>query len=76
MKPGGRFRSLSDLYMALLWPRAIGAADDAPIFAAGSPQYRANQPLDVNRDLVITKAEAASFVAARLQKGLLPANFG
>jgi hypothetical protein len=66
----GRLRTLSDLYMAILWPKAVGAPEGAVIFPAGSKAYLANRGLDINHDNAVTKAEAASLVAAKLQKGL------
>jgi hypothetical protein len=66
----GRLRTLSDLYMAILWPKAVGAPEGTVIFPAGSKAYLANRGLDLNHDNAVTKAEAASLVAAKLAKGM------
>ncbi len=67
----GRFRTLSDVYMAILWPAAIGRPDSAVLWSQDSKPttYRQNAGLDVDRDLTITKGEAASKVEAKLVKG-------
>lgn len=68
-----RVASLPDMYMAILLPRAIGTPDNAPLFSGGVG-YRQNSALDANSDGVVTKAEAAQRVQARLETGLLPEN--
>lgn len=70
----GRLVTLPDLYMAILWPKGIGKADSWPLWSkAGSPiTFRQNSGLDANGDGVITKAEAASKVQAKLIKGVKP----
>lgn len=67
-----RIRSLSDMYMAILLPRMIGAPDAASLFDHGIA-YGQNQGLDLNRDGVVTKAEATHRVVAKLQEGRLHA---
>lgn len=71
----GKLSLLSDVYMAILWPAAIGKPDDSPLWTAETrpTTYRQNAGLDSNNDLTITKGEAASKVAAKLKKGLTPA---
>lgn len=68
-----RIASLSDMYMAILLPSAIGKPDDAVLFSSGAA-YRQNAALDADSDGKITKAEAAQRVQARLETGLLPEN--
>src|SRR4051812_39482116 len=70
----GRMKTLASLYMAILWPRAVDLPDNAVIFTSGSDAYLKNRGLDFNHDNAVTKAEAAAFVAAKLEKGLLPEN--
>lgn len=67
-----RIKSLSDMYMAILLPKYIGQPDDSRLFTNGSVAYRQNSGLDANSDGIITKAEAASLVASKKRKGLLP----
>lgn len=70
----GRLNSLSDVYMAILWPVAVGKPESHVLWsqAARPTTYRQNSGLDVNRDGSITKAEAASKVAEKLAKGRRP----
>lgn len=67
----GRLKSLSDIYMAILWPRAIGKPEDCVLWDKTSrpTTYRQNAGLDANRDGVITKREAAAKVQAKLERG-------
>jgi peptidoglycan hydrolase-like protein with peptidoglycan-binding domain len=66
-------RTLEDLYMAVLWPPAIGQPNATPIFLRGDARtgvaYDQNRGLDSNNDGRITKAEAAAFVRAKRAKG-------
>lgn len=72
----GKLATLSDHYMAILWPAAIGRPDHAVLWDAQRrpTTYRQNAGLDVNRDKRITKGEAAAKVLAKLEKGLQPGN--
>ncbi len=71
----GRLATLSDVYMAILWPRAVGQPESYPLFVRGRAplaNYEQNAGLDTNKDGVITKAEAAAKVQAKLLKGVAP----
>jgi hypothetical protein len=71
----GRMHTLSDVYMAILMPTAIGKPDSATLISSAQEKaYVQNKGLDLNRDGNITKAEATTFVAKALADGLLPAN--
>lgn len=71
----GRIGTLSDLYMAVLRPTAIGKADDfALITSAEGKAYFANKGLDLNKDGNITKYEATEYVRRRLEEGLRDEN--
>jgi hypothetical protein len=64
-------RTVEDVYMAILWPRAIGKPNDYVLFARPATAYEQNRGLDRDRDGRVTKAEAAAKVRAALEKGLL-----
>jgi hypothetical protein len=68
----GKLRDLSDVYMAILWPRAVGRLSSYVLFAQGSNEYKQNKGLDVNNDGVVTKVEAASRVQQHLLEGMRP----
>jgi hypothetical protein len=71
----GRLHTLSDVYMAILLPTAIGKPEDAVLWAdPATTVYRQNSGLDANTDGKITKAEAAAKVQAKLVRGCAPAN--
>ena len=74
----GRLNTLEDVYMAILWPSAIGKSQNYVLFDKNDPahpkRYIQNAGLDFNKDGLITKAEAARKVQIRLDEGLLPAN--
>lgn len=69
-----KITSLNDMYMAILFPRAVGKPDDYILFSEGGASYRQNAGLDTDKDSKITKAEAASRVQAQLVIGLKPGN--
>lgn len=70
-KPG---MNLEDLYMAILYPSAIAARMDAPIFLSGTAAYRVNKALDEDNDGLITKAECGRKVRRVFEQGLDKAN--
>ena len=72
----GKIRSLSDGYMAILWPKAVGQPEDYVLWDRESrpTTYRQNAGLDTNGDGQITKRETAAKVAALLPEGLKPGN--
>ena len=64
-----RISSIEDVYMAILWPAAIGRTNAAVLFRQPSIAYAQNQGLDSNGDGMVTKAEAAAPVVRELAKG-------
>ena len=70
----GRLKTLSDVYMAILYPKAIGQPEDYPLFRVPSNAYAVNKGLDGDRDGSVTKAEAAKAVQEALDRGRLPEN--
>lgn len=56
----GHLHNLGDIYMAILWPAAIGKTDGYVLFdrVTGPTAYAQNKGLDFNRDGHITRAEA------------------
>lgn len=69
----GRLHTLEDVYMAILWPRAIGKPSDYVLFDRNGnfpKAYIQNAGLDLNKDGKITKAEASQKVVNKLKKGL------
>jgi hypothetical protein len=69
----GKLNSLDDIYMAILWPAAVGKPASHALFTGGVA-YRQNAGLDIDRDGVVTKAEAARKVRGLLDEGLRPGN--
>lgn len=64
-----RIHTMSDMYMAILMPKFIGAPEETPIFTAGVA-YRQNSGLDTNKDGKVTKSEAAANIFAKYKKGM------
>lgn len=58
----GKLKSLEDVYMAVLYPRAVGKDNEYALFEKGTKAYWQNKGLDINKDGVITKAEATQKV--------------
>jgi len=66
----GKMQTLSDVYMTILFPAAVGKAEAFVLFQKPSARYAKNKGLDVNQDGAVTKGEAASKVQDKLAKGL------
>ncbi|MBY3219502.1 transglycosylase SLT domain-containing protein [Rhizobium laguerreae] len=66
----GSFSTLGDLYMAVLWPAAVGKPDSYVLFEQGTTAYEQNRGLDINKNGRITKAEATSIVYKKFVLGL------
>ncbi|MEL6236342.1 MAG: lytic transglycosylase, partial [Pseudomonadota bacterium] len=73
---GRPLTSLSDIYMAILWPMAIGELESFVLFSEGERAYEQNKPLDVNKNGAVTKAEATSKVQGKLVLGMKANRFG
>ena len=65
----GKLDSVSDAYMAVLWPRGVGKDSDYTLWSQGTVAYRQNAGLDANGDGRVTKGEAAGKVEAMLAEG-------
>lgn len=63
-----RIQSVCDLYMAILWPAAIGKPLDYVVFAKGRISYLQNSGLDLDKDGLITKGEICKKIMDILQK--------
>lgn len=74
----GRLHSLEDVYMAILWPGAVGKPLDYVLFDKADSnhpkRYIQNSGLDLDKDGKITKAEATSRVTRLLVEGSQPWN--
>ena len=68
--------TIEDLYMAILWPAAIGKPDSWVLFSKPSAEYGRNSGLDTDKDGHVTKEEAAAMVRAKLRKGRIARYFG
>lgn len=65
----GRISNLTDCYMAVFYPKAIGQPDSYVIATAPSEVYNKNANLDINGDDSITRAEAVAPVMRALRTG-------
>jgi hypothetical protein len=71
-----RLETIEDVYMAILWPAAIGKPNSWVLFSKPSPEYNRNSGLDADKDGNVTKEEAAATVRAKLRKGRGAGYFG
>ncbi|WHQ68589.1 transglycosylase SLT domain-containing protein [Methylorubrum extorquens] len=71
-----KLETIEDVYMAILYPAAVGKGRDHILFGKGKKAYDQNKGLDKNEDGKTTVGEAASKVRSKLQKGLRPGYFG
>lgn len=58
----------SDVYMSVLYPKAIGKPDDYVVFRKGDGNYEPNKGLDKSGDGTVTKKEAAAKVLSLVSK--------
>ena len=63
-----RGKGASDVYMAVLFPKAINKSDDFVLFREGTKAYSQNKGLDSNGDGTVTKAEASRKVVSLVGK--------
>ena len=70
----GKYATLSDLYMAVLYPAAIGKPENSIIFPSGSANYNSNHGLDQGNKGYVTKADAAARVHDSLLNGVRVGN--
>ena len=64
--------SFEDLYMSILYPKAMGKPNSYKLFGKGGDMpgaYAQNAPLDTDNDGAVTKYEAAAKAREHLQKG-------
>lgn len=64
-KGQGNISTLSDLYMSIICPEAVGKEEDYVMYAIGTAAYEQNKGLDLNNDGKITKEEATTKVLER-----------
>lgn len=70
----GKLFNLGDIYMRILWPKAVGKPEDYVLWDSSTRQYAPNKGLDVDKNGNITKREAAGKVQDQLTLGLKPEN--
>ena len=61
----GKLKTLEDVYMAILWPAAIGKGSNYVLWKRGSITYHQNRGLDDEGKGYITVADAAEKVRKR-----------
>lgn len=68
----GKLNNLGDVYMAILWPAAVGKADHYVLFdrRKAPTAFRQNAGLDKNKDGLVTRAECLGKINEKLAKGL------
>jgi len=74
----GRLSNIGDVYMTILWPKAVGHPDHFVLFdrSKAPTAFRQNAGLDLNHDGLVTRAECLVKINEKLAKGLLPQNIG
>lgn len=74
----GKLNSLGDVYLAVLYPKAMTMADTSTVWVKGKDGllYSQNAGLDKNKDGIITRQEIISLVEAKYKKGFESPYFG
>lgn len=65
-----KLKTLEDVYMAILYPAAIGRDPNSKLFAEGTIEYKQNAGFDKNKDGKITPAEISTILREKYAKGL------
>lgn len=65
---------VADVYMAILWPKAVGKPDDYVLWSGATEAYRVNRGLDWDKSGQITKGEAAKRVRELQKEGFAEGN--
>lgn len=65
-----KLKTLEDVYLAILYPAAVGKDPDSTLFKKGRKTYEQNSGFDANKDGKITPAEISVKVRAMYNKGL------
>jgi hypothetical protein len=69
----GKLKTLSDVYLAILWPAGVGKPDSHVLFSKTGDKpkyYLSNKGLDLNLDGQITIKEITAKVRAHYEEGL------
>lgn len=64
-----KISNLGDLYMAIIWPVAVGKPDSYVMWKTGDAQFVPNKGLDVNNDGIILRQECLHKVNNKMAKG-------
>ena len=56
----GKIQTIEDIYMAVLFPKAVGKPNSFVLFQTPSQAFKLNKGLDADKDGKVTKAEAAA----------------
>jgi hypothetical protein len=65
-----KLKTLEDVYMAILYPAAIGKPSSHTLFSKNTATYDQNKGFDKNKDGKITLAEISGKVRSKYEKGL------
>lgn len=74
----GRLHNLGDVYMAILWPKAVGRPDSYVLFdrVKMPTTFRQNAGLDIDHNGAVTRAECLVKINQKLAKGMQEGYFG
>lgn len=72
----GKLNTLEDVYMAILYPAAVGKSPSHVLFHEGKKTYEQNKGFDRNSDGKITLKEISRKVQMMYEKGLQPGYAG
>ncbi len=59
----GRFQSITDVYLAVLFPKALNQNDCYALYYQPSTKYQMNKGLDLNKDGVVTKGDIDHYLS-------------
>lgn len=65
----GKLKSLGDVYLAILYPKAMGKADSWTLWEKGTLAYKQNAGLDKNKDGKVTREEVLVTITKMYEEG-------
>ncbi len=72
----GTLHSIEDIYMAILYPAAIGRAPGDTLFEPGTKAYTQNKGFDADKDGRISIGEVSTTIRKRYNAGVLAGQLG
>jgi hypothetical protein len=72
----GKLHQLEDVYLAILYPKDVGAPDATDVFVSPTISYVQNKGFDLDKDGKVTVSEIRATLRVKYQRGMERGNYG